>query len=194
MPGKLYWGTPIWTFEVNNKDGIDQLVDASYKHRELDDSDNKSNAGNSWHSKSNFLGNPQKLLIAKEVMDIFQVSANDYGYKLVGATKLAYWTIITSKYGYNKRHNHGGSLLSAVLYLRTPEKSGRIIFTDPRPARVMETPIGRTDASNPKSNIAFDPKVGLFLVFPSYLEHEVEMTLSDDDRIICSFNLTPTPN
>jgi len=190
MHAKEYWGTPIWDFLIENNDGFDQLVDASYKAKESGDSESKSNAGNSWHSKLNFMGNFQQLLLAKDVMDRYQLCAGEYGYKLVGATRLSYWTIITGKYGYNRRHNHGGSLLSAVLYLRVPEKSGRIIFTDPRPNMVMQTNVGRVD-TKVKSNVAFDPKVGLFLVFPSYLEHEVDMTMSDSDRIIASFNLTP---
>ena len=191
MKGTQYWGTPIWDFAIDNDAGIDQFVDGSYKAREEGQSEKASNAGNSWHSKVNFLGNFQSLLLAKDVMDRFQFCAGDYGYKLAGATKFSYWTIITAKYGYNKRHNHGGSLLSAVLYLRVPEKSGRIIFTDPRPNKSMETTLGRIGTDVSQTNIMFEPKVVLFLVFPSFLEHEVDMTMSDSDRIIASFNLSP---
>ena len=36
-----------------------------------------------------------------------------------------------------------------------------------------------------------DPFEGLFVIFPSFLEHDVEMTYADQDRIIASFNMTP---
>ncbi len=186
----VFWGTPIWDLLIKDQASIDSFLELAYKAKAIGKENNRSNAGNAWHSETNFAGPTQKLPIAKEVMDNFKACAWDYGYKLAGPAKLSYWTIISTKYGYNKRHNHPGSLLSAVVYLQVPEKSGRIIFTDPRPCRIMETGFNRTQESK-LASITFEPKVGLMLVFPSWLEHEVEMTLSDEDRVIASFNLTP---
>ena len=185
--------TYLWTTKISNTEGINELVDKSYEIRNSEDSSKcltKSNAGNSWHSELNFLGSIAKLVLSRDVITIFNQCASQYGYKIKEAN-IAYWTIITSKYGYNRRHNHPGSLLSAVLYLRVPEKSGRIIFSDPRPGKAFEPMMGLTKEKEENRSMAIEPSEGLFIVFPSFLEHEVEMTYSDKDRIIASFNVTP---
>ena len=185
--------TPLWTTKISNPEGINELVDKSYQIKNSEDSSKsliKSNAGNSWHSETNFLGSIANLVLAKDVIPIFNKCASQYGYNIKEAN-ISYWTIITSKYGYNRRHNHPGSLLSAVLYLRVPEKSGRIIFSDPRPGKDFEPTIGILKEKLDNKSVAIDPIEGLFIIFPSYLEHEVEMTYSDKDRIIASFNITP---
>ena len=186
-----YWSTPIWQYDLTNLKAIEELINISYecKNKEKGNGLILSNAGFSWHSPHNFAGPTSNLSITNEVMSCFKRSATDYGYVLKSAS-LSYWTIVTSKYGYNRRHNHPGSLLSGVLYLKVPEKSGSIRFTDPRLGKILEPSIGRDDIKNCGA-ITIDPKVGLFVIFPSFLEHEVEMTLADEDRIIASFNLNP---
>ena len=186
---QLHWGTPIWQLNISNQEGMDHLISESYKSQEAGNGRMKSNAGNSWHSELNFAGLIQDLPIGADIFNAFSFCTKEYGYELKAA-QLKYWTIITSKYGYNRRHNHPGSLLSGVLYMRVPEKSGKIMFTDPRPCKAMEPQIGRM-SQDPSTRLIFDPKPGLLLVFPSFLEHEVDMTMSNEDRIISSFNLTP---
>ena len=116
---KSIFETPIWTSTISNPEGISQLVDKSYEIKNSEDSSKiliRSNAGNSWHSESNFLGSISELLLSEDVLPIFNQCASQYGYNIKEAN-IAYWTIITSKYGYNRRHNHPGSLLSAVVSL-----------------------------------------------------------------------------
>tara|TARA_B100001250_G_C19368380_1_gene600775 strand:- start:38 stop:631 length:594 start_codon:yes stop_codon:yes gene_type:complete len=192
---KTIFSTPLWVTKLSDLDAMNDLVDSSYKTRNLEDSQGKqqvvrSNSGKSWHSELNFCGSFSSIGVAKEVTTCFNRCSKEYGYDIKEA-KITYWTIITSKYGYNRRHNHAGSLLSAVLYLRVPKKSGRLIFTDPRPGKVYEPYIGIKSSTLDEMSMAIDPTDGLFVVFPSFLEHEVEMTYSDQDRIIASFNMTP---
>ena len=37
--------------------------------------------------------------------------------------------------------------------------------------------------------IKMEPEEGKLLIFPAYLQHSVEENLSDDDRIVISFNV-----
>lgn len=86
------------------------------------------------------------------------------------------------------RHCHPGAVLSGVFYLNMPENSSPIQFYDPRPwrdTRVM--PIKReTEHNRPSFN--FNPSAGDFIMWESWLHHEVIPNKSDD-RITLVFNL-----
>ena len=99
------------------------------------------------------------------------------------------WTIINPKNASNSRHIHSNNFISAAYYVQAPSNSGNIIFYDPRSANVIRTPtIARANKLN--SNIfSIEPKEGLLTLFPSYLHHSVDTNLSNDDRIVISFNV-----
>ena len=124
---KSIFSTPLWVTKLTNLEAMNDLVDISYKTRDVEAAQEKpkivrSNSGQSWHSDLNFAGSFSSLGIAKEVTSCFNKCSQEYGFDIKEA-QITYWSIITTKYGYNRRHNHAGSLLSAVLYLRVPEKS-----------------------------------------------------------------------
>lgn len=98
------------------------------------------------------------------------------------------WACINKKHNYNAIHNHGAQYnISGVFYLKVPAKSGDITFRDPRPS-----------ATNSANRLLFDngecetfkPYEGLILLFPSFLDHFVAPSNSDQDRISISFDLT----
>ena len=100
------------------------------------------------------------------------------------------WAIINTGGSTNLRHQHGNSTISGAYYVRAPEKSGDIVFYDPRPAPVYSYP----QAINPNLLNAqvngISPKEGALVLFPSYLDHSVNENLSNDERIVISFNIT----
>lgn len=81
------------------------------------------------------------------------------------------------------RHCHPNSLFSGVLYLDIPENSSEIAFIDPRPH------INFIDFSNRDTRYFVKPKTGLFIMFNSWLEHEVLTNNSETPRISAPFNL-----
>jgi uncharacterized protein (TIGR02466 family) len=53
----------------------------------------------------------------------------------------------------------------------------------------MQSPAKR-EPNNLSSDVAsFTPNEGDLLIFPSYLHHSVEENLSEEDRIVISFNI-----
>ena len=100
------------------------------------------------------------------------------------------WAIINKGGASNSRHHHGNSALSAAYYVRAPENCGDIVFYDPRPAPVYTYP----KAVNPNLLNAqvngISPKEGALVLFPSYLDHSVNENLSNEERIVISFNIT----
>jgi uncharacterized protein (TIGR02466 family) len=71
--------------------------------------------------------------------------------------------------------------------VKTPKDSGRLAFRDPRPGAISNSfLVDRYDNGELRYvNIT----EGLFLLFPSYLEHFVEPNNNKEERISISFNV-----
>ncbi len=91
--------------------------------------------------------------------------------------KLSGWGVILKSGGKQDKHIHPRSLISGVLYLKTPKTFN-------------------TKAKNKEGNLLFptgdqlyvDPKPGLLILFPSYLPHETIPFYSSEERICIAFN------
>tara|TARA_B100000427_G_C15476068_1_gene580825 strand:+ start:277 stop:867 length:591 start_codon:yes stop_codon:yes gene_type:complete len=99
------------------------------------------------------------------------------------------WVNINGKGCYNKKHTHadGVVLLSGAYYVTVPENSGNILFSDPRPTVVHSFADSRY--YNSYQIYPIQPKENMLLLFPCWLEHQVEPNNSNEDRISISFNL-----
>ena len=86
-------------------------------------------------------------------------------------------------------HTHPNSLLSGLLYLEVPEGSSPIIFSDPRPFRSMIALPKKGDALTNWEQTIFKPEKGTFLLWESWLAHEVPKNHSKTGRITIVFNL-----
>ena len=99
------------------------------------------------------------------------------------------WSIINKKGSFNIQHNHPNAYLSSAYYVRHPEKSGSIKFFDPREQKNIRYPKIKNYTNISAVITEITPKEGDLLIFPSYLYHSVGENLSEDDRIIVSFNV-----
>lgn len=110
-----------------------------------------------------------------------------------------FWINVNGKNDYNVQHNHIGGFISGVLYVKTPENCGNIFFVDPltsvRSAYEYNFHVsGRLPLNNVFSKSwCYEPKEGLLILFPSWLEHYVEPNKSDEDRISIAFNIGVKP-
>jgi uncharacterized protein (TIGR02466 family) len=191
MTPNIIFGTPLWVLDAGlNAEELELLSDYATQCEEKMNGIRKSNNEFAYHSQNNFIGNFVNLPGAKKIGAIFSKCLLDYAYN-VKSVNIVYWTIISRKYAFNSRHNHGDSLLSAALYIKVPNKSGAINFHDPRPGKLMSNMTGINGGNIQHQAIKVTPKEGMIVVFPSFLEHEVTMTLADEPRIIYSFNINP---
>ena len=99
------------------------------------------------------------------------------------------WSIINKGGAWNQKHHHSNSDLSAAYYVSAHENCGDIVFYDPRPAPTFKHPISRSPNILNASINSIKPEEGLLVLFPSYLEHKVEENLSNEERIVVSFNV-----
>jgi len=73
--------------------------------------------------------------------------------------------------------------LSGILWLKVPEGSGNIKFHDPNEMN------NYCLIENGNTCYGFLPKEGVMALFPSFLNHNVDLNMSDEDRISIAFNL-----
>ena len=106
---------------------------------------------------------------------------------------MAAWVNINSSNSYNMKHNHPGSHLAGVLYLKCPEKCGNIIFDSPYnfigEGELQAYSQDFKEKNNFYHTYWFPPTEGRILIFPAHLNHRVEPNESKEDRISVSFNI-----
>ena len=103
------------------------------------------------------------------------------------------WAIINKKDDFNIIHTHPNCNLSAAYYVKAPKNCGEIVFYDPRPAPVFSHPrANKPNSLNAMVN-SINPVEGGLILFPSYLDHSVNQNLSNEERIVVSFNINLIP-
>jgi hypothetical protein len=86
-------------------------------------------------------------------------------------------------------HQHPNNFLSGVYYVRTHPGADTINFHDPRnQTGIIRTPVVELTAEN-IDQVVVRVKDGTMLVFPAYLQHSVDASASEDERISISFNI-----
>ena len=70
-----------------------------------------------------------------------------------------------------------------------PKGTSAIKFEDPRLAMMMASPSQKENARPELKNLIYmEPKLGEVLLWESWLRHEVQMNMADEERISVSFN------
>lgn len=94
------------------------------------------------------------------------------------------WAVIYKDYGYHKLHLHHGSAWSGVYYVRTgilTPGTGAIELLDPRQSARPQSSAGGL--------IRIDPKPGMLIAFPSWVQHFVTPVEGASERICIAFNV-----
>ena len=189
----LFFPTPVWTLQLDNYQPINEQM---YKYIKINQSKDikgisKSNI-KGWHSKDFDMQENEPKNFIKFILPAIEQVITDMNWEKqkqsININNM--WAIINTGGSANLRHQHGNSTISGAYYVRAPKNSGDIVFYDPRPAPVYTYP----KAVNPNLLNAqvngISPKEGALVLFPSYLDHSVNENLSDEERIVISFNIS----
>ncbi len=188
-----FFPQPIFSYEIENFKEINkELSKFIYDEYKNDGEGVKRSNINGWHSKSfkfekNNAAFKFAMHIEKYIFDVFKQYGWPYKADKVKINEM--WSIINKKNSYNQAHIHPNNLLSSVYYVKAPKNCGKIIFNNPNQISLNRFPkdLKKTEFSANLQKI--EPREGVLLLFPSYLWHSVEPNLSDEDRIIVSFNI-----
>ena len=100
------------------------------------------------------------------------------------------WINVNKKNDWNAIHSHGQYNLSGTYYVKVPKDSGQIVFRDPRPSAISNLFMVNTFDKGEFRKVKTIE--GLLILFPSYLDHFVEPSNADEDRISISFDVVVT--
>ncbi len=172
-----FFTTPVWISELNLDN--EKLKQDIKQFQEVYPSVDKSNIGG-------YQGNDY---VNKDLYDSILNNIPKRSDKELGEVGIRSWVNINRKGDKNRRHLHLDTsiILSGVYYVSVPENSGNIRFYDPRGAWVKEM-IDHHYFNDNYEYHYITPKEGLILFFPSWLEHDVEESQSDEERISIGFN------
>ena len=188
----LLFPTPVWTFHLENYKIVNEEMYTFIKEAQMKDQKGIKKSNNKgWHSKDFDLQEtqPKKFInVISSNIEKVMIDMNwERGNQNVKINNM--WAIINTGGSTNSKHQHGNSTISGAYYVRAPKDCGDIVFYDPRPAAVYSHPnIKAPNFLNAQVN-GISPKEGALVLFPSYLDHSVNENLSNDERIVISFNI-----
>ena len=171
-----------------------ELILYSYQQQKIDPSGVEKSNNGGWHSKSRYANsqNPVSSIIINTIKSILN-NKNVFKIKDLSKAKMQIWININKPGDFNIKHNHPGSDLSGVFWVKSLQKSGNLTFHSPNvmsqfaQINSIKDEIGKKLFST--RSIAFEPIEGGLVLFPSDLSHAVQENKSDEDRISVAFNI-----
>ena len=186
--------TSVWYFDEPDTQDLNQrLLELIQAERQADNvgMTNRSSVLG-WHSRDDL----HRRLEFRPFVEIVERNLQEViafqHWNLAKATPVisSCWAVVNGKYGSNTVHNHPNSLLSGVYYLQASNNCGALSFRDPRSVAVMMAPPVTEMTAWTFRTVAYQPKPGRMLIFPSWLDHGVAPNLADEERVALSFNIS----
>ena len=172
-----------------NKELLNYILELQKKDKK---GNNRSNRGG-WHSPNFDLVNPGPPINFINSFKGFlkHIIEDEIGWEYIPNKQrvVAMWAIINKKNSYNVKHNHQNCYLSSAYYIKKPENSGDITFYDPKESKTYRFPEVEKHTNYSAESVTIKPEEGDLLIFPSYLYHDVGVNLSDEERVVVSFNI-----
>jgi uncharacterized protein (TIGR02466 family) len=174
--------------EHHYDDDLGDLEEECIKRSTLDSGRIATNSGG-WQSNDIFSNDD---FFSDFILEI-EKQGNNFAKKLEICQKVKLsnlWININGYKDFNRRHTHQSSILSGVFYVKVPDKFSKLRFYHPAFHLMMrdwDVDIKYNEYTSDIWNII--PEEGKLVLFPSWLEHEVDQNLSQEKRISISFNL-----
>jgi uncharacterized protein (TIGR02466 family) len=182
------FGVPIYVNNIKIKEKEkDFLINTNYERLKIN---------NGCISVDKYILNDKKISnLKKNILNVL----NNYLYdelkikKIIKFQLLNSWCMKHKKNDYSHEHNHPNSFISGILYLKTNEKSGSLIFKKNHNNLFSKTINIEFDEFNIVNSDYWSiiPKEGDIVLFPSHLHHYVTENNNDEDRYCCAFNFYP---
>lgn len=177
--------SPVWSIQNElSENTIQSLIQFAYAAAEkwpIVKPVSKRNGKNSMPLKFN---NPELMSVLQQSLS----GVNSVFEPVVPIQLENYWININPPGAYNVRHTHPRTVLACTLYLKTPPKGGDIVFYNMNPAQVFSA-YSNKQANHNFTEYRITPQPGLFVAFPGWLDHSVDVNESDEDRISISMNI-----
>jgi uncharacterized protein (TIGR02466 family) len=155
----------------------------------------KNNQGKKVSNIGGFQSKNYNVIDNKDILqDIFFNPAKEFIEKLNPKKELkitlgGFWINSNLNNDYNLLHNHFGSAISGVYYLKVPKNSGCLVFQNGDLSKLSSNNFNYFDNENYYCRYHIEPKKFDLYLFTSETFHYVEPNRSSEDRISVAFNL-----
>ena len=188
----LIFPIPVWISIIPKGDELNKKMYKYIKSLQAADPKGKYKSNlKGWHSENFDLKAEEVIFFINTISNNLNSTFNNMGWDLenneVKITSM--WSIINKKEASNSKHIHSNNYISAAYYVKAPNNCGNIMFHDPISARTIRNPKIKNRNKLNSNIFSVEPQEGLLVLFPSYLEHSVDMNESNDERIVISFNI-----
>jgi uncharacterized protein (TIGR02466 family) len=180
--------TLVYAFQLENPDILDEYAQ---KLRDMQSAgEGITYTENNWCSLDNLNLRKDWDLISGIALDRTNTALKDIGIKFDGLRINCMWSNIHKTGSSHQLHNHPNCMYSGVIYLNVPEGTvknpGYFYFKDPVRQAYQIVYDGHQH-----EQYMFRPRKGFMLIFPSWLEHGIDLCNfpEDQDRISLSFNI-----
>lgn len=166
----------------------EESLEIQRKERELDDI-------YPVYQSKNYFADPRLSVFTEFVGGTAWNILNEQGYAMQdrAVSFMEMWTQEHHKHSAMDSHVHGfGSQIVGFYFLETPENCSRVVFHDPRAAKVqIDLPEQDMNMATPASKmINFEPKPGMMLFANAWLAHSFTRHAADLPIKFVHFNLT----
>ena len=199
---KSLFATPLYSADLNLN--LTNLEHFCKKHQQKNkEGEDKSNNGG---YQSNFIlphkGSLDPLI--KQIETNANIFAQQFLNKKVTQKITSIWMNINSYKDSNRVHNHPGSAISGVYYVKAPSSAGNIVFQHPSMNELgfyynsfqsLPGDVNEPEEYNQyNTSLVKAPAIeNTLYLFPSWLMHFVESNMNEtEERISISFNISPS--
>ena len=171
---------------------LNHLIDYCYKQKELDVGRTVSNIGG-WQSQNLNLEDDELQSVIKSIVDVAKKVRTEFSINEEFFINNI-WININGKSDFNRPHIHPQSIISGIIYIKTPENCGNLVFKNPNLA------VGEFERLfNSFNNLTatyheYRVEENSIYMFPSWLEHFVEPNRNNEERISMAFNIGVVKN
>ena len=199
---KSLFAAPLYSADLNLN--LTNLQHFCKKHQQKNkEGEDKSNNGG---YQSNFIlphKGPLEPLI-KQIETNANIFAQQFLNKKVTQKITSIWMNTNSYKDSNRVHNHPGSAISGVYYIKAPSSAGNIVFQHPsmdelgfyyNSFQALPGDVNEPEEYNQynTSLVQVSPIENTLYLFPSWLMHYVESNMNKtEERISISFNISPS--
>ena len=178
------WSTHIWSVKLENFQNEKLITSIKKDYKKNPGIVETSNKNGGWQSNVQKHNTEEFKPLCKEIANVIYTIFP----KSKSVSFLDMWSCINFKNSFNTPHDHIGSAdISGGYYLKVPEDSGDIYFSDPRPSSSSSFFL-RSEIDKGGKRI-IRPTEGTLLLWPSFLIHGTYPNLSNEERIMTSFNI-----
>ncbi len=167
-------------FENINLSNLETFI----KQKEKTDQGRQCSNIGGWQQDIILDNNITKIDLLNQCKDVCQEVCNSWKLDSEVTIKNA-WANINRKHNLNFPHYHPKSVFSGIFYVKAHSDCGDLILKRPD---IQEHYIDQRNSEHTQKDFSITPETGMFVMFPAYISHYVEQSLTDKERISIAIN------